>query len=530
MGEMFRRCVEEIVGACAAQYNFDASECMNMVLAPGSSRSSSKKSSSSSLKKEIPLPFMREHVSELACQGIKFNHGLFTQCKNERANEILCITCAVTNCGTIESRMSADFKDSRGRRPSSYISVLRKLKLTQEDAMVEAGKVNILLNDSHFVEQVKEVKVKEPKVKEVKVKVIKEPKVKEVKVKVIKEPKVKEVKVKVIKEPKVKEVKEKVVKEKVIKEPKVKEVKVKVIKEPKVKEVKEKVGRPKSSKNAIETVSVEDLFASLVAEEEVAEEVFGQNNEDEQALNLLREVNITNDLKKVVTLKKAELKAESKERKEMQLEEMEQKKIEKANQLTFEKEQKEQKALALTLEKEQKANQAALEKEQKALALTLEKEQKANQLAFEKEQKANQLALEKEQKALAAAAAKQEKAEALALDKELKAIAKEKVLAEAKAAKEAKAKPKVVAVAVAAVAVAAVAAVAAVVAEKPVKVTVKRVTIDGKEYLKSSNNMLYDAVTKEEAGIWNPVTESIDELPEESDDEEVEDDYESDSN
>ena len=473
MGEMFRRCVEEIVGACAAQYNFDASECMNMVLAPGSSRSSSKKSSSSSLKKEIPLPFMREHVSELACQGIKFNHGLFTQCKNERANEILCITCAVTNCGTIESRMSADFKDSRGRRPSSYISVLRKLKLTQEDAMVEAGKVNILLNDSHFVEQVKEVKVKEPKVKE---------------------------------------------------------VKVKVIKEPKVKEVKEKVGRPKSSKNAIETVSVEDLFASLVAEEEVAEEVFGQNNEDEQALNLLREVNITNDLKKVVTLKKAELKAESKERKEMQLEEMEQKKIEKANQLTFEKEQKEQKALALTLEKEQKANQAALEKEQKALALTLEKEQKANQLAFEKEQKANQLALEKEQKALAAAAAKQEKAEALALDKELKAIAKEKVLAEAKAAKEAKAKPKVVAVAVAAVAVAAVAAVAAVVAEKPVKVTVKRVTIDGKEYLKSSNNMLYDAVTKEEAGIWNPVTESIDELPEESDDEEVEDDYESDSN
>ena len=294
--------------------------------------------------------------------------------------------------------------------------------------------------------------------------------------------------------------------------------------------MKEKVGRPKSSKNAIETVSVEDLFASLVAEEEVAEEVFGQNNEDEQALNLLREVNITNDLKKVVTLKKAELKAESKERKEMQLEEMEQKKIEKANQLTFEKEQKEQKALALTLEKEQKANQAALEKEQKALALTLEKEQKANQLAFEKEQKANQLALEKEQKALAAAAAKQEKAEALALDKELKAIAKEKVLAEAKAAKEAKAKPKVVAVAVAAVAVAAVAAVAAVVAEKPVKVTVKRVTIDGKEYLKSSNNMLYDAVTKEEAGIWNPVTESIDELPEESDDEEVEDDYESDSN
>ena len=41
--------------------------------------------------------------------------------------------------------------------------------------------------------------------------------------------------------------------------------------------------------------------------------------------------------------------------------------------------------------------------------------------------------------------------------------------------------------------------------------------------------MLYDAATKEEAGIWNPETESIDELPEESDNEEVEDEYETDS-
>jgi hemolysin activation/secretion protein len=57
------------------------------------------------------------------------------------------------------------------------------------------------------------------------------------------------------------------------------------------------------------------------------------------------------------------------------------------------------------------------------------------------------------------------------------------------------------------------------------KVTVKRITIDGKQYLKTAANLLYDPETKEEMGIYDPATNTIKELPNESEDELSEDEY-----
>ena len=65
--------------------------------------------------------------------------------------------------------------------------------------------------------------------------------------------------------------------------------------------------------------------------------------------------------------------------------------------------------------------------------------------------------------------------------------------------------------------------------EKPTKVSVTRIQIAGKCYLKSSTNILYDPSTKEEVGLWDPETKTIKELPED-DEEEEEEDYESDDN
>ena len=503
------KCVAEVVEVCASMYNFSASECLNVLLQkpmskpkPKSAKSAKAPKSEKSVK-SIPLPFMREHVNESGCQGITFNHGLFTQCRNERSDELMCSTCLETNCGTVEARLSADFKDPKGRKPTSYIAVLRKLKLTQEQAMEEAGKHQIELNDSHFVEQVKEVKVK----------AVKEPKVKVVKEKVIKEKVVKEVKEKAVKEKTVKEPKP--VKEKVVKEPKVKEVK-----EVKEKVVKEKVGRPKSTKKAIETVTVEDLFASLVAEEL-------SDNEDQQEVTTVPvavevvEVQVEVQSKEQ---KKAESAAERSEREQMKAAETEQKKYEAELKKATDKENK---AAAAALLKEAKAAAAAelaavaeaakKDKEEKAAAAKKEKEEKAAAAATAKEEKAAALALAKQEKEAALALAKQEKEAALALAKK----EKEEKAAAAALIKEAKAgKGKTVVTAVAE---------PVVVEAVATKVTVKRTVIEGKEYLKSSTNMIYDPETKDEVGIWNPKTETIDELPEESDDEEVEDEYESDS-
>ena len=54
------------------------------------------------------------------------------------------------------------------------------------------------------------------------------------------------------------------------------------------------------------------------------------------------------------------------------------------------------------------------------------------------------------------------------------------------------------------------------------KVSVTRIQISGKSYLKSSTNILYDPSTKEEVGIWDPETKSIKALPEEEEEEEEE--------
>ena len=63
--------------------------------------------------------------------------------------------------------------------------------------------------------------------------------------------------------------------------------------------------------------------------------------------------------------------------------------------------------------------------------------------------------------------------------------------------------------------------------EEKKKVTVKRITVDGKQYLKTADNLLYDPETKEEKGIYDPETNTIKQLPEDSEDEVSEDGYDS---
>ena len=60
-----------------------------------------------------------------------------------------------------------------------------------------------------------------------------------------------------------------------------------------------------------------------------------------------------------------------------------------------------------------------------------------------------------------------------------------------------------------------------------VSLRVTRFQIDGKSYLRSSDNILYDAVTMDEVGIWNPETRTI--MPFSDDDDDSDYDDESDN-
>ncbi len=184
----------------------------------------------------------------------------------------------------------------------------------------------------------------------------------------------------------------------------------------------------------------------------------------------------------------------------------------------------------------QKAENEAAEKEAKAATQKAEKEAKAATQKAEKEAKAATQKAEKEAKAAAQKAEKEAKAAAQKAEKEAKAAAQaaKKVEKEAKpkakkVEKEVKpkgeneeAKPK-------AKEETSVAATSET-TSKPKKVTVTRITIEGVEYLKTTENLLYNPQTKEEMGIYDPESKTIKPLPEESDDELDEDDYESDGN
>ncbi len=162
----------------------------------------------------------------------------------------------------------------------------------------------------------------------------------------------------------------------------------------------------------------------------------------------------------------------------------------------------------------------AMSKNAEKLAKEAEVEAKAEAKAKAKAEKE----AEAEAKAIAKAKAKAEKeAEA-----EAKAEAKAKAKAEKDAEKEAKAKAKAEKEAKANAEKEAeldgYTELAAEEEEEEEAIEVKAFEHKGKKYLKSADNVVYDAETQDTVGMWNPVTECIDEIEEFEEDADSEDD------
>jgi hypothetical protein len=446
MEGIYRECGVELVNLINKRYNMD----INLEELLSNEKEVSKVSNV--LEKDVsvvsfPIPFNKNKVNRELCQGLCYNHGLFTQCQKKQTDEKgLCKGCSKEaeksktgspNCGTIEARLATDlmeYTDGKGRKPIAYVKVLEKLSISIETVKEMASKENIEIDSIHF-------------------------------------------------------------------------------------EMAEaKRGRPKTKiTKKVEATTVEDLFATLVNEElndvdSIVETVVmsaSDEEKDETELVADKEAKLAEKEAKLAADKEAKLKekeAKLAADKEAKLAEKEAKLKEKEAKLAAEKEAKELKL------KEKEAKLAA-EKEAKEAKLAAEKEAKLK----EKEAKL----AEKEAKLAADKAAKEEKEAKLAAEKEAKKAPKEKVQKE----KVVKKKEETV---------------AAVVADKeapkekkeeenPTKVSVKRITIDGKEYFKTSANILYDPETKEEVGLYDAETNSIKELPDDSDNELQEDEYDSDN-
>ena len=116
-------------------------------------------------KSEIPMPYNGEHNEE-CCNGLKYNFGLYTQCKVKSKNgEKYCKMCenqaskhahGKPTYGTIQDRLEAgimDFVDPSGKKPEMYMKVLKKQNITIDEAVDEAKKQKITINSIHFEEE-----------------------------------------------------------------------------------------------------------------------------------------------------------------------------------------------------------------------------------------------------------------------------------------------------------------------------------------------------------------------------------------
>jgi hypothetical protein len=114
--------------------------------------------------KKVPLPFNKDEVVSSLCEGLNYNHGLFTQCqKTHMENGVYCVKCqreadqnasGEPNCGTISSRMSSElmeFSDPKGRKPTSYLKVLEKLNVSRIEAQEYAASLNTFIDECHFI-------------------------------------------------------------------------------------------------------------------------------------------------------------------------------------------------------------------------------------------------------------------------------------------------------------------------------------------------------------------------------------------
>ena len=172
--ELASRCIKE----CALRHGFDASEEIRllglenlalikkqMAKKSGPKIAVEKKPKAKGQKKSaFPLPFFASSVDFNKCNGLAYNRGLFTQCSKEQmANSCFCKGCqaecdasatGIPTCGTVQQRLATglyEFKDTKGRNPISYRKVLEKAKFSVEQALEEAGKLNIEIDEEHFV-------------------------------------------------------------------------------------------------------------------------------------------------------------------------------------------------------------------------------------------------------------------------------------------------------------------------------------------------------------------------------------------
>ena len=178
MSKISQELAIKVVRSCGEKYGFDGEtairelglECVERMVVLPKKSSKVVKSKVVIEKASFALPFNGE-CNDSCCQALRQNNGLYTQCQlSRKGDNLYCKSCqqladksedGVPEYGTIEQRMSVgifEYIDPKGRKPVSYTKVMKKYKLTEEQVLAEAGRLNITINPGHLVAPTQEAK------------------------------------------------------------------------------------------------------------------------------------------------------------------------------------------------------------------------------------------------------------------------------------------------------------------------------------------------------------------------------------
>ena len=116
-------------------------------------------------KPEMQLPFCGV-VEPTWCMGIRYNHGLHTQCMKAPTNGEYCATCFKSaknsasgkpTYGNINDRLTGElleFRDPKGKQTTCYANVAKKLGLDLAKAKAEAAKFGWTIPENQLTVQV----------------------------------------------------------------------------------------------------------------------------------------------------------------------------------------------------------------------------------------------------------------------------------------------------------------------------------------------------------------------------------------
>ena len=175
LNKSIREIVCEVVMHCGSVHNFDGSEMIRSMNLEDMCVISSKKVLKEkkvivlkekeivAVKSKVPLPF-NGCMKDNCCRALRQNQGLYTQCETIVSDGGFCKKCGPSaSYGTIEQRLSVgimEYRDPKGKAPTPFVKVMKKLKISREEVESEAGKLNIIINDIHFQEEEVEKKEK----------------------------------------------------------------------------------------------------------------------------------------------------------------------------------------------------------------------------------------------------------------------------------------------------------------------------------------------------------------------------------